>query len=231
MAKDPNGTLAALSQIGYTEVELTKLDSAAPTEMRKMLDQNHLTAPSGHIELVEMRKNWPQALDDAATRGQRYVVCSWVPESDRTADGWKRVAAEFNTMGEAARQHGIQLAYHNHMYEWIPAGSIVPYDLLLTECDPHLVQMEIDIMWMVKAGHDPLKYFAKYPLRFPMLHVKDMTKQGEMVDVGRGSIDFGAIFAQARQGGVKHYFVEHDTPPDPIADSRVCYEYLRQLRF
>jgi sugar phosphate isomerase/epimerase len=227
MAKDPNGTLAALAQIGYTEVELTKRDGANPPGMRKMLDQNHLAAVSGHLELADMRQNWPQALDDAAARGQRYIVCSWVAEADRTPDGWKRVVADLNSMGETARQHGIQLAYHNHMYEWTPAGSIIPYDYLLAECDPHLVQMEIDIMWMTKAGHDPLQYFAKYPLRFPMLHVKDMTKQGEMVDVGRGSIDFAAIFARARQGGVKHYFVEHDSPPDPIADARVCYDFLR----
>jgi sugar phosphate isomerase/epimerase len=231
MAKEPAGTLAALSRIGYRQVELIKADVARPAEMRRLLDQNHLTAPSGHLTLVDMRQNWPLALDDAAIMGQSYIVCAWVPEDERTADGWKRIAAELNTLGESSRKHGIQLAYHNHSFEWTASGSVVPYEVLLTECDAKLVQMEIDIYHMVAGGQNPLTYFARYPGRFPLLHVKDMGTEGEMVDVGRGTIDFGAIFAKAGQGGVKYYFVEHDNPPDPIADAKVCYDYLRQLRF
>ena len=231
MEKDPNGTLAALAQIGYTQVELTKADVAQPSEMRKMLDQNHLQAPSGHLALADMRQDWPLALDNAAIMGQSYIVCVWVPENERTADGWKRVAAELNALGETSRRHGIQLAYHNHAFEWTPAGSLIPYEILLTECDAHLVQMEIDIMHMAEGGQNPIPYFTRYPGRFPLLHVKDMNSQRTMVDVGQGTIDFRAIFAQSALGGVKHYFVEYDNPPAPLADARVCYDYLRQLRF
>jgi sugar phosphate isomerase/epimerase len=105
---------------------------------------------------------------------------------------------------------------------------VVPYDLLLHECDPKLVQMEIDIFWMVKGKHDPVKYFAQYPGRFPMVHVKDMTRSGDMVDVGRGAIDFAAIF---RQGKIQHFFVEHDEPTAPMDDARISYEYLRRLEY
>jgi len=49
--------------------------------------------------------------------------------------------------------------------------------------------------------------------------------------VGQGSIDFARIFAQSDLAGIKHYFVEHDNPLDPIADVRRCYDYLRQLTF
>ena len=231
MEKDPDGTLAALARIGYTQVELIKANVQQPAAMRKMLDKNHLKAPSGHLTLVDMRQNWPLALDNAAIMGQSYLVCSSVAENERTTDDWHRIAAELNKLGEASRRHGIQLAYHNHAYEWTPTGSAVPYEILLTECDAGLVQFEIDIMHMAEGGQSPLTYFARYPGRFPLLHVKDMTKQGEMVDVGHGSIDFGPIFARAAQGGVKYYFVENDNPPDPITDAKVCYDYLRQLRF
>ncbi len=231
MEKDPGATLAALARIGYTQVELTKADVQQPASMRKMLDQNHLKAPSGHLTLADMRQNWPLALDDAAIMGQSYLVCSWVAENERTVDDWHRIAAELNKLGESSRQHRIQLAYHNHAFEWAPVGSTVPYEILLTECDAGLVQFEVDIMHMAQGGQTPLTYFARYPGRFPLLHVKDMTKQGEMVDVGRGSIDFGSIFARAAQGGVQYYFVENDNPPDPMADATVCYDYLRQLRF
>src|SRR5579883_977188 len=231
MERDADATLASLSAIGYREVELAGLYGHSAREMRQMLDRHGLRGVSGHTDLRGMRRAWAQLLDDAATLGQRYVVCAWIPESERRGDDFRRIAGELNRLGESARSRGLQLAYHNHTYEFTPVDGIVPYDLLLARCDPHLVQMEADLMWMTRAGGDPLAYFASYPGRFPMVHVKDMTRDGTMVDVGRGVIDFRAIFARSEQAGIAHYFVEHDEPPDPLADARVCYDYLRQLTF
>jgi sugar phosphate isomerase/epimerase len=231
MPRDPDGTLAALASIGYTEVELAGFYGNSPEAMRRMLDRHGLTAVSGHVSLPDMRRDWSRALDDAATLGQRYIVCSSFAESDRSINAFHRNAHEMNELAATARQHGLQFGYHNHMYEFAPVDGVVPYDILLTECDPHLVQMEVDLMWMTKGGGDPIAYFHRYPGRFPMVHVKDMTKDGTMVDVGQGSIDFARIFAQSDLAGIKHYFVEHDDPPNPIVDARTCYEYLRQLKF
>lgn len=231
MPRDPDGTLASLAAIGYAEVELAGLYGMQPAVMRQMLDRHGLTAVSGHLQLAEMRRDWPRALDDAATLGQRYIVCSWIDPSERSADDFRRIADELNALATRARQHGIQFAYHNHTYEFTPVAGVVPYEILLTRCDPQLVQMEIDLMWMIKGGGDPVAYFDRYPGRFPMVHVKDMTKGGAMVDVGQGSIDFRRIFAQSDRAGIKHYFVEHDDPPHPVADARTCYDYLRALTF
>jgi len=231
MPKDPEGTLAALAQIGYTEVELAGLYGLQPAAMRQMLDRHGLAAVSGHMSLKDMRRDWNRALDDAATLGQHYIVCSSIDESERTADGFRRAANDLNGLAATARQHGMQLGYHNHMYEFATVDGGVPYEILLTGTDPQLVQMEVDLMWMTKGGGDPIAYFDRYPGRFPMVHVKDMTKAGVMCDVGQGSIDFAAIFAHSERAGIKHYFVEHDEPPAPIADARVCYEYLRHLTF
>lgn len=231
MAHDADGTLAALAAIGYTEVELAGLYGMSAATMRQLLDRHGLAAVSSHLSLTNMRRDWPGALADAATLGQQYVVCADIDQSEWTADGFRRAADDLNRFGETAQRHGLQLGYHNHMYEFTPVSGIVPYEILLTRCDSRLVQMEIDIMWMTKAGGDPVSYFARYPGRFPMVHVKDMTTAGEMVDVGQGSIDFRRIFAQSDRAGIKHYFVEHDDPPSPVADARVCYEYLRALRY
>lgn len=229
MQRDVAGTLAALAAIGYREVELAGLYDKPAKDMRRMLDDAHLVAPSGHVEIL--KHDWHQIIDDAATVGQRYIVCPFTDEHDRTVDGYKRNAARYNQFGELSRKSNIQFAYHNHDFEFDAVDGIVPYDLLLQECDPHLVQMEIDIFWMIKGKHDPVKYFARYPGRFPMVHVKDMTRSGEMVDVGRGSIDFAAIFKRSDEGGLKHFFVEHDEPTAPMDDARISYEYLRRLEY
>lgn len=231
MSKEPEPTLAALAAIGYQEVELAGLYGMSAAGMRQMLDRHRLAAPSGHLALNDMRRDWAGALATAVALGQRYIVCASIDEHERQLSDYHRIAKELSHLGEDARRHGLQFAYHNHAYEFTPTDGQIPYDILLAETDPHQVQMEADLFWMTKGGGDPLHYFARYPGRFPMVHVKDMTSGGKMVDVGQGAIDFRAIFAQSSRAGIQHYFVEHDEPPDPIADARTSYNYLRQLEF
>jgi sugar phosphate isomerase/epimerase len=104
---------------------------------------------------------------------------------------------------------------------------------MLDRTDPKLVTMEMDIFWLVKGGGDPLAYFSKYPGRFRMVHVKGMDDSAAktMVDVGKGVIDWKAIFAQSGKAGIEHSFVEHDYAKDPFASIAASYKYLRELDF
>ena len=52
-----------------------------------------------------------------------------------------------------------------------------------------------------------------------------------MRDVGQGKIDWKRIFAKHDQAGIKHYFVEHDQPPQPFEDIAASYGYLKNLEF
>jgi sugar phosphate isomerase/epimerase len=107
----------------------------------------------------------------------------------------------------------------------------MPYDIILNNTDPKLVKMEMDLFWTVKGRQDPLTYFNRFPGRFCLVHVKDMKQNGEMTEVGSGSIDFKKIFAQSEKAGIQHYFVEHDQPKDPLESIKASYEYLRKLRY
>jgi sugar phosphate isomerase/epimerase len=123
----------------------------------------------------------------------------------------------------------MQFGYHNHDFEFQPIDGIVPYDLLLERCDPALVIMEMDIFWAVNGGKDPLAYFTAHAGRFHLIHAKDRTAAGEMVNVGSGVIDFRAILARSQQAGIRYVFVEHDRPASPLDDVRASYTYLRGL--
>ena len=144
------------------------------------------------------------------------------------------MAALFNKAGEASRARQIQFAYHNHEFEFVPIEGTIGYDVLLAETDPALVQLEMDLYWITRGGKDPLDYFGKYPGRFPLLHVKDMTSPPTrgFADLGTGIIDFKRIFRRAKQAGVKHYFYEQDeTPGPPLESARAGFDYLKNLRF
>jgi len=233
MKADFPGTLAKVAKIGYREVEFAGLFDHTPQDVRKMLDSNGLTAASSHIPYQNLSSGWEQTLDGAKTLGQSFIVCPSIDDDVlKQPDGWKRAAEAFNRAGEASKKVGLQFGYHNHTPEFTPTkDGKLPYDILLTETDPNLVTMEMDLFWIIKAGQDPLQYFNKYPGRFSLVHVKDMKKDGSMTDVGQGTIDWKAIFAQSDKAGIKHYFVEHDEPKSPFDDIRASFDYLQRLRF
>jgi sugar phosphate isomerase/epimerase len=233
MKADVEGTLARIAQIGYKEVEFAGYFDHPPEHIRAFLDRNGLTSPSTHMMAAD-DAGWAKALDTAKAIGHEYVVAPWIPEEKRkTLDDWKRIADGFNHVGQLAKDRGLQFAYHNHDFEFPKLDGQVPYDVLLQSTDPKLVQLEIDLYWITKAGQDPLAYFARWPGRVPLVHVKDSMGGPEhaMVDVGQGKIDWKRIFAKRDQAGIKHFFVEHDQPPHGFDDVAVSFNYLKGLEF
>lgn len=233
-AKKPEATLNRLAQAGYREVEFAGYNKLPVKAIRGMLERNGLTAPSAHIDLTDIRTRWPAVLDFAKEVGHRYLVLAYLDRADRYAlDSYRKVADLLNQAATAAKKVGIEVAYHNHDFEFIPIDGQTPYDVFLAACDRSLVKVEMDLYWMAKGGGDPLAYFAKYPGRFPMVHVKDMSQGAgqEMVDLGTGRIDFKGIFAKSAQAGITHYFVENDEPKDPMAFARSAATYLKRLEY
>ncbi|OON67071.1 sugar phosphate isomerase/epimerase family protein [Hymenobacter sp. CRA2] len=239
MAKDPAGTLAKVAQLGYNSVEgatytgSQKFYGLDPAAFAKLLKQHGLIMPSSHYRLGEeqekgqpvqgtMLHGWDQAVDDAAQAGVKYMVCAYLSEAERgNLDHYKLLAERLNKAGERCKKAGIQLCYHNHDFEFAALDGKLPFDVLLQQTDKNLVQMELDLYWATKAGHDPVALFKQHPGRFPLWHVKDMDKtpQRGFTEVGNGSIDFKRIFAQAQQAGLKYFFVEQDQTPGSPFDS------------
>jgi sugar phosphate isomerase/epimerase len=252
---DVGGTLRKLRAIGFREVETTGFAGLTAAEFRKRLDDADLAAPSAHLPLDE------DALDaefaDAHTLGARYAVSAMLrpgtgrplysaapgdrasPPAAMTLDDARRTAELGNRIGERAKRAGLQYAYHNHQFEFVPhEDGAIPYDELLKQTDPELVKFQIDCGWMVAGGQSPAAYFAQYPGRFPLIHVKDflplpagsdrwVPRQG--VELGRGTIDYAALFAAANSNGLEHFFAEQDGPYSRISQleaAAVAYRYL-----
>jgi sugar phosphate isomerase/epimerase len=246
MEKDFDGTLAKVAAAGYQEVEFAGYFDQDPKKVRAILDRHKLSAPSAHIDYPTVETKLDQALASARVIGHRFLVNPWIDEEMRKQpDIWQRVAATFNRAGETCRKAGIQFAYHNHHFEFVPVNGVAPFDLLLKECDPNLVKMELDLCWITVARKDPLTYFERYPGRFPLVHVKGLKKIPEgqapvpfdqaipnITDVGVNDVvDWKRIFAKSSQAGIRHYFVEHDQPPTPFESIQTSATYLHSLRF
>lgn len=230
MEEDVEATLERVAAIGYEEVEFAGYFGHSPAEIRRMLERTGLKAPAAHVTEPLWNGTWARALDDAAEAGHEYVVIAWIPEQVRPdLDGWRRTAALLSDAGEQARAAGLRFAYHNHDFEFGEMEGRVPFDVFLEASDPELVEIELDFFWITHGGGDPVAFLERWPGRVPMVHVKDRTTTGEMVEVGRGALDWPRLLGLARRLGTRHFFVEHDRPRRAFRSIETSYRYLSAL--
>ena len=229
MAKDPSAALAAAAEIGYDWVEAAdhrdgKFYGMKPKDFGKLVKKNGLDPISSHSGLRP--ENFEQMIDDAAEAGMKYIMLPSLPgDWSSTIDGYQRAADFFNKAGERSKKAGIAFGFHNHQVEFHEINGRVPYDILLEKSDPKLVTFEVDLAWITAAGKDPVAYFRKYPGRFEVWHLKDLSPEKQDATLGEGIIDFLPIMAEARTAGMKYWFVEQDncrthTPMESIRISR-----------
>ena len=231
MTNGVESTLERVAAIGYEEVEFAGYFGHSPTEIREMLARTGLRSPATHIPPNFEVDAWSKILDDSNEIGHEYVVVASIPQAMRSdLDSWRQTAAVMTDAGERARAAGLAYAYHNHDFEFEEMEGRVAFDVFCEESDADLVSIELDLFWIIHGGADPIEFINRWPGRIPMVHVKDRMAGGEMVDVGAGVIDWAGIFEHAEHGGIRHFFVEHDTPVDAFASIESSYAYMSGLR-
>ncbi|MGK7369878.1 MAG: sugar phosphate isomerase/epimerase family protein [Candidatus Halalkalibacterium sp. M3_1C_030] len=247
LAEDFKGSMQRISDLGYVNIELFAYRDGqyfgyTIPETKAMMSDLGLQVKSSHVStgwaspdvVGTMTNNWEQTVQDAAELGQDYIVLAYLTEAEReTMDDYKKVAELLNSCGETAKKAGLQMAYHNHAFEFDTIDGQVPYDLLLSECDEELVKFEMDLYWTKRAGINAVNYFEKHSGRFPLWHVKDMAAGEEQffAAVGEGVIDWENMFSHAETAGLDYYFVEQDATKSgkPFEEIEKSISYLRDL--
>lgn len=220
IAKDFPGTIKQLSDAGFRSVELCSpvgyadngfggLAKYKGAELRRILADNGVTCISSHFGIDELRSNQADRIAWAKDVGLTQML---VPSLDGpehpTMDDVKRAADEYNRMGEKAAQAGIQQGLHNENFELSTVDGKRTYDVLFELLDPQLVKFQFQVSTISK-GYDAAEYFTKYPGRFISMHVQGWSAETKKITaVGKGTLDWKKIFAAARTGGIRNYFVE-----------------------
>jgi sugar phosphate isomerase/epimerase len=175
------------------------------------------------------RDNAEKMADDAAAAGLKYLILPSLPGAwSRSTDGFREAADFMNHAGSICKARGVKFGFHNHSVEFRELDGVVPFDILAERTDPKLVTFEIDLCWTVAAGKDPVDYFKKYPGRFELWHIKDMTPEKRDATMGEGIIDFKPIFKHIKLSGMKYHFIEQDNcvTHTPLESARISREYL-----
>lgn len=245
LPSDVKGVLAQVGKIGFSEVETFGYSvskgffGTSVPDFKLMLDDNGLKATSNHFDFNSVIKDGntdivKSYIETANRLGSEYITVPWISPELRgtTADDYKKLASKINEAAALCAASGLKLAYHNHDFEFIKFGNTTGYEILLNETDKKLVDFEMDLYWVVRAGYNPIDLFQKYPGRVKMWHVKDMDKQNHdfNAEIGTGAIDFRAIFAKAELSGMKRFFLEHESnyKPNPIESVATSFNYIQK---
>ena len=239
--KNVPATLDKVKAAGITEVELAGTYNLSPEVFLGMLKERNLKAISGHFSYDRYRDDAEGVAKDAKALGLKFAGVAWIPHKDGFDEAECRDAIKvFNHAGEVLAKQGIKFFYHVHGYEFVKFGDSDLFDLLVRETKPEFVSYQMDVFWVVFPGKDPVALLQKYGSRWELMHVKDMKKGLETgslaggtdvkndVALGTGQMNWPAILSQAKKTGIKHYFIE-DESPDAEAHIPVSLKYLETV--
>jgi len=237
IGKDFPGTLKQLAAAGFQTIEMCSpagysdygfgpLTKYKGSELKIIIADAGLTCTSSHFGLDELRKNQGEAIAWAKDLGlTQMLVATLSGPRNPTMEDVKRAADEYNKMGEKAMKAEIQQGLHNEEFEMSTVEGKRTYDILFELLDPQLVKFQFQVS-TISRGFDAAEYFTKYPGRFISMHVQGWSASTKkIVPVGQDTLDWQRIFAAAKIGGVKNYFVEMN-----LDMMKASVPYLRQLQ-
>lgn len=239
MYKNPQDTLKQVAAMGYKQIESFEGDMGIfwgmkNTEFKKLMDDLGMQIISSHCNID---KDFDQKANEAAEIGMKYLIDPWYGPQ-KNIDLFKKEADKFNERGATCKRAGLRFGYHNHDYPFVPIDDKLPMDVMIQYTNPDLVDFEMDIYWVVTAGQDPEKWFAKYPNRFRLCHVKDRKKNVSLADkdascvVGQGEIDYPKILKAAKKKGLEYYIVEqeHFDGITTLEAAKADADYMKNLK-
>jgi sugar phosphate isomerase/epimerase len=238
------GTMRGLRAAGYTHVELCSpfeypefksLQRYKPQELRRMLNDWGLTCISAHWVPDELFEKTDDRIAYAKEFGMTQMVVPLLGPFDskgtETPDDVKRYVEQFNAFAEKAHAAGISALLHNEAFVSTRIDGKPVYDMMIAELNPVTTKLQFQVS-ALQQGFDPVIYFHKYPGRFLSMHCQDWVKDSSSktgfraVSLGRGVVDWKALFTAAKVGGVKNYFVEFEDDPALLSPSVI---YLQNL--
>ncbi len=239
------GTMKGLAAAGFKTIELcspygysdfSSLQQYKPQELRRMVNDFGLTCISAHWAPKELFDKADVSIAYAKEFGMtQMAVAALGPfnyKGTETVDDVKRYVEPFNAFAEKAHAAGITALLHNEGFVSAHIDGKPVYDMMIAELNPATTKLQFQVSTM-QEGYDPVAYFTKYSGRFLSMHCQDWVKDAStksgfrQVPIGKGVVDWKAVFAAAGKAGVKNYFVELEEDPALMPPS---VPYLKSLK-
>jgi sugar phosphate isomerase/epimerase len=243
LINDLRATVRELGEIGIVEAELYGLSgpgsatlyALAAREVKKIFDDNGIQLPATHVggDLA----NHAAIAEISRALGVEAAIVALPSEFSGTVNGRFAMVPATGRAQLDALVEKLNRAGREYRDQGMPVDGVVPYDYLMSNTDPDLVKIELDVGWLAAAGVDPALYLRRHAGRVIACHLKDYdpaiasdVPQRKLVAPGAGTIDFAAVLAAMRETGVTHGFIEVDVSDDPMGDVRSGHAHLQRLK-
>jgi sugar phosphate isomerase/epimerase len=215
-ARDLEGVLRSVAEIGYDGVELYDLHGHDAVQVRAWLDGFGLVAAGRHAGLSALETQLPALAEELRTLGCDRLALSWIDPPEASDDA-RAIVARIAGIARQAGEHGLRFGFHNH---WGELAELDDADTLLDKLralPAELLWLELDLGWVWEAGADPVAELERTTGRCPLVHVKDFRARGTREDcpVGDGAVGYERVLPVAVRSGAEWLVVEQDNPAAP----------------
>ncbi|MEM2940941.1 MAG: sugar phosphate isomerase/epimerase [Thermoproteota archaeon] len=235
-AKDFEGTLKAVAEMGYKGVEFAGYYGRSAESIRKTLDNLGLKVAGTHISLDSLLGDeFDKTVEFNRVLGNRFLIVPWLPEERfNSKSKCLELAGLLNSIAERLRKKGMRVGYHNHVHEFKTVNGEKIWDILFNSTLPDVV-MQLDTGNAMHGGVDAegiLDIIRKYPHRAATVHIKEFSSKNPNALVGEGEMRWREFFELCRTvGGTEWFIVEQESYAyPPLECVRRCIENLRRMK-
>jgi inosose dehydratase len=249
-----------VAAVGFRGIQLRTTAVARfgdrPQELKELLARHRLklvVLSSGNLGIDPAREAEEMALHTRHAKFVKDVDGSYVQVIDQKPRGrellpadYKRLGGLLTELGKRTADVGIPLVYHHHLNSIGERPQEI--DAVMQATDSRHAKLLFDTAHYQQGGGDPASGIRKYADRIAVLHIKDLespvpgatgdlSRSYRFVELGRGKVDLGGVFAALKQVGFKGWaIIELDRVPDPSRTPKdsaiVARDYLqRELGF
>ncbi|MDB5012154.1 MAG: sugar phosphate isomerase/epimerase, partial [Daejeonella sp.] len=192
------------------------LDPEGMALMQRMLKEKGLTMSSMYVGDANNEQEWKKYFETARKLGLKYLVCE--PRKDL-----------LDMIDSLAGVYKIKIAIHQH----VKGGSIYWHpDSVLAATKGHKnIGACADLGHWVRSGLDPVKCLETLAGHVIVIHLKDVDKSGNDVDLGTGAIDFSRVVRELRRqkfSGIIDIECEHNMD-DNLQDVKEAIDYFNLM--
>ena len=225
---DLPGMLTAVSKIGYRGVEFAGYYDRSAKELRKLLDDNGLSACGTHTPYESVQGDkLKETVEFNLTIGNKFLIVPWMNEA-KSKPVWLDRAKLFNDIASKVKPDDLRVGYHAHQHDFNQIDGISAWDIFFGNTKPEVI-MQLDTSNCCEGGADPVAVLKKYPGRARSIHLKAHGGGPDAV-IGEDKVDWKAVFAFCEtKGKTEWYVVEHESGKDPLEAVKRSFEALKKL--
>ncbi|ABU56868.1 sugar phosphate isomerase/epimerase family protein [Roseiflexus castenholzii] len=231
-ARDLQGVLAAVADMGYEGVEFAGYYGHDARTIRDWLDAYGLKVAGAHVGIETLLGDeLARTIEFHQTLGNTTLIVPGLAEQWRNSRAaWLTTAETLNAIAVALKPYGMRTGYHNHHIEFAPMEGELPWDTLFSNTTDDVI-MQFDTGNALHGGAQAAPFLRRYPGRAKTVHLKEYSATNDSALIGEGDVPWNEIFELCETiGGTEWYIVEQESYAyPPLECVRRCLQALKAM--